>query len=133
MLTLQLIACIGMIMGCFFVWNIRLEDFTADLFRGILGKPRNIQDAILEETNSKKMPLLKREILEVQEILNVTGREKQFPLHGGTFIFCIGSIISYTDGELFSCPGIGDGVFIPAVLVYQAYCALFQERCRRRA
>ena len=73
MLTLQLIACIGMIMGCFFVWNIRLEDFTADLFRGILGKPRNIQDAILEETNSKKMPLLKREILEVQEILSVTG------------------------------------------------------------
>ena len=34
MLTLQLIACIGMITGCFFVWNIRLEDFTTDLFKG---------------------------------------------------------------------------------------------------
>ena len=30
MLTLQLIACIGMIMGCFFVWNIRLEDAAAE-------------------------------------------------------------------------------------------------------
>ena len=92
MLTLQLIACIGMIMGCFFVWNIRLEDFTADLFRGILGKPRNIQDAILEETNSKKMPLLKREILEVQEILSVTGREKQFPL------LCTAALLFFTLG-----------------------------------
>ena len=32
MLTLQLAACIGMIMGCFILFEISLEDFTADLF-----------------------------------------------------------------------------------------------------
>ena len=80
MLTLQLAACIGMIMGCFILFGISLEDFTADLFGGILGKPRNIQDAIMEETNTKKIPYIKRELLEVQDILQTTGREKQFPL-----------------------------------------------------
>ncbi len=116
MLTLQLITCIGMIMGCFFLWDIRLEDFTADLFRGILGKPKNIQDAILEETNSKKKPLLKREILEVQEILNVTGREKQFPLlcTAALLFFALGASAAILMGNFFLVPVLATGcLFLP--------------------
>ena len=79
MLTLQLVACIGMISGGFLAFDIHLEDFITDIFGGILGKPQNLQDVIMEETKAKKAPYLKREILEVQGILEATGREKQFP------------------------------------------------------
>ena len=72
MLTLQLVACMGMIAGMFWLFGIRLSDFTADVFSGIIDSPKNIQDAIMEDTNKKKVPYLKREILEVQGILEAT-------------------------------------------------------------
>lgn len=116
MLTLQLAACIGMITGCFFVGGIRLEDFTEDLFRGILGKPKNMQETILEETNSRKMSPLKREILEVQEILNVTGRENQFPLLCTTALlfFAVGASAAILMGNFFLVPVLATGcLFLP--------------------
>ena len=103
MLTLQLAACIGMIMGCFILFEISLEDFTADLFGGILGKPRNIQDAIMEETNTRKIPYIKRELLEVQDILLTTGREKQFPMLCTTsfILFALGASFAVMMGNFF--------------------------------
>lgn len=105
MLTLELAACIGMIMGCFILFGISLEDFTADLFRGILGKPRNIQDAIMEETNTKKVPYIKRELLEVQDILQTTGREKQFPLlcTASFVLFALGASLAVMMGNFLWC------------------------------
>lgn len=116
MLTLELAACIGMIMGCFILFGISLEDFTADLFRGILGKPRNIQDAIMEETNTKKVPYIKRELLEVQDILQTTGREKQFPLlcTVSFILFALGASLAVMMGNLFMVPVLAIGfLFIP--------------------
>ena len=118
MLTLQLAACIGMIMGCFILFEISLEDFTADLFGGILGKPRNIQDAIMEETNTRKIPYIKRELLEVHDILLTTGREKQFPLLCTTS-FCTRGFSCRHDGEFFHGAGTCCWVFIYPHLVYQ--------------
>ncbi len=116
MLTLELAACIGMIMGCFILFGISLEDFTADLFRGILGKPRNIQDAIMEETNTKKVSYIKRELLEVQEILLTTGREKQFPMlcTVSFVLFALGASLAVMMGNLFMVPVLAVGfLFIP--------------------
>lgn len=116
MLTLQLAACIGMIMGCFILLGISLEDFTADLFGGILGKPRNIQDAIMEETNTRKIPYIKRELLEVQDILLTTGREKQFPLLCTTsfVLFALGASLAVMMGNFFMVPVLAVGfLFIP--------------------
>lgn len=116
MLTLELAACIGMIMGCFILFGISLEDFTADLFRGILGKPRNIQDAIMEETNTKKVPYIKRELLEVQDILQTTGREKQFPLlcTASFVLFALGASLAVMMGNFFMVPVLAIGfLFIP--------------------
>ena len=116
MLTLQLAACIGMIMGCFILFGISLEDFTADLFGGILGKPRNIQDAIMEETNTKKIPYIKRELLEVQDILQTTGRENQFPLlcTASFVLFALGASLAVMMGNFFMVPVLAVGfLFIP--------------------
>ena len=116
MLTLELAACIGMIMGCFILFGISLEDFTSDLFRGILGKPRNIQDAIMEETNTKKVSYIKRELLEVQEILLTTGREKQFPMlcTVSFVLFALGASLAVMMGNFFMVPVLAIGfLFIP--------------------
>ena len=36
MLTLQMIACIGMIVGAFLLLGIRINDFTGNIFRKLL-------------------------------------------------------------------------------------------------
>ena len=38
MLTLQMIACIGMIVGAFLLLGIRINDFTGNIFRKLLNK-----------------------------------------------------------------------------------------------
>lgn len=80
MLTLQVMACIGMVIGSFLLFKIGLDDFTGNVFNHILNSSKGIREEILEETKTKKIPYLKREIMEVQRILKTTGREKQFPL-----------------------------------------------------
>lgn len=116
MLTLRLVACIGMIAGCFLLWDIRMGDFTEELFRNILGKPKNIQDAIREENHTKKMPLLKREILEVKEILAATGRENQFPVLCTTalLLFAMGASAAILMNNFFMVPVLAIGfLFVP--------------------
>ena len=111
MLTLQLAACIGLIAGCFWLFGIRLDDFTADVFGGILGKPKNMQDVIMEETRTKKVPYLKREILEVQGILEATGREKQFPLlcTAAFILFALGASAAIVMGNPYMVPVLASG------------------------
>lgn len=114
MLTLQLAACIGLIAGCFWLFGIRLEDFTEDVFKGILGKPKNMQDAIMEETKAKKASYLKREILEVQGILETTGREKQFPLLCTTafILFAFGASAAVMMGNPYMVPVLACGFLL---------------------
>lgn len=116
MLTLQLVACIGMIIGCFLLWDIRIDSFTEELFQEILGKPKNIQDVIREEIHSQKVPLLKKEILEVQEILKMTGRENQFPMLCTTalLLFATGAAVAVLMGNFFMVPVLAIGLlFLP--------------------
>lgn len=114
MLTLQLTACIGMMVGCFFVFDIRLDDFTTDVFSGILRKPKNLQDVIMEETKTKKVPYLKREILEVQDILEATGRENQFPLlcTVAFILFAVGAAVAVTMGNFYMVPVLACGFLL---------------------
>lgn len=114
MLTLQLAACVGLIAGCFWLFGIKLEDFTEDIFKGILGKPKNMQDAIMEETKTKKASYLKREILEVQGILETTGREKQFPLLCTTafILFAFGASVAIMMGNPYMVPVLASGFLL---------------------
>ncbi len=114
MLTLQLVACIGMISGGFLAFDIHLEDFITDIFGGILGKPQNLQDIIMEETKAKKVPYLKREILEVQGILEATGREKQFPAlcTVAFMLFAFGASVAIMMGNPYMVPILACGFLL---------------------
>lgn len=80
MLTLQVIACIGIIKGAFLLFQIRLNDFTGNIFHRLLDAPKGIREEILEETKRRKKSYFRREIEEVQAILKTTDREELFPL-----------------------------------------------------
>lgn len=57
MLTLQVIACIGIITGAFLLFQIRLNDFTGNIFHRLLDAPKGIRKEILEETKRRKNPI----------------------------------------------------------------------------
>lgn len=116
MLILQLAACIGMVSGCFLLFHIRLTDFTTEVFQGLLGRPKNLQDAIREEMHTKKVSYLKRELLEIQDILAATGREKQFPLlcTVAFLLFAAGASAAVVMGNFFLVPVLAVGcLFVP--------------------
>ena len=72
MLTLQVIACIGIITGAFLLFHIQLNDFTGNIFHRLLDAPKGIREEILEETKCRKKSYFRREIEEVQAILKTT-------------------------------------------------------------
>ena len=55
MLTLQLVACIGMISGGFLAFDIHLEDFITHIFGGILGKPQIFRMLLWKRQKQKKL------------------------------------------------------------------------------
>ena len=79
MTTIQLMACIGMVVGFFVLLGITPSDFTEGVFRQITSKPKSLRDEINESTQRKKKFVLRREIEESQNILRMTGREAKFP------------------------------------------------------
>lgn len=80
MMTMQVIACIGSIIGLFLLFDIRLTDFTGNIFKKLLDGPKGIREEILEETQRKKKSYFRREIEEIQGILEATDRENLFPV-----------------------------------------------------
>lgn len=110
MLTLQTMACIGIIAGCFLLFGISLTDFTGNIFCRFMGKPKGIRDEIMEETRQKKKSAFRREIEEVQAILESTGREDQFPL------VCTVSLVLFAMGAAFAVM-IGNFFLVPVAAV----------------
>ena len=129
MLTLQVIACIGIITGAFLLFQIRLNDFTGNIFHRLLDAPKGIREEILEETKRKKKSYFRREIEEVQAILKTTDREELFPLlcTASLLLFAAGAAIAVMIGNVFLIPVLA--IFISAVLVHQADRIPFQKGC----
>lgn len=116
MSTILLIACIGMITGFFILFNISPMEFTDSIFRNLTSKPRSIKDEINETTKRKKISILRKEIIEVQEILRITGREKMFPMLCALslLLFSIGASISIIINNYFLVPVMAIGfMFTP--------------------
>lgn len=114
--TILLIACIGMITGSFILFDISPVEFTENIFKNLTSKPKSIKDEINEVTKRKKMSLLRREIMEVQEMLRVTGREKKFPMVCALslLLFAIGGSVAIILGNLFLVPVMAIGfMFMP--------------------
>ena len=116
---IQLIACIGLITGCFVLLHISPMDFTEGVFRRITSKPKSIRSEVNESTRRKKKSFLRREIEETQTILRMTGRAAKFPM------VCALSL------QPLPGAGAGGGHDVRAVLVYPSdRKSLQKEHCR---
>ena len=116
MSSILLIACVGMITGFFILFNISPMDFTDSIFKGLTSKPKSIKDEINETTKRKKISILRKEIIEVQETLKITGREKMFPMLCALslLLFSIGASISIIINNYFLVPVMAIGfMYIP--------------------
>lgn len=112
--VILLIACIGMITGFFIIFSLSPMEFTDSVFKNILNKPRSIKEEINEITKRKKVSYFRREVIEVQSILKLTGREGRFPMICAVslFLFAIGSGIAIVLGNFFSVPVLGIGFML---------------------
>lgn len=112
--VILLVACIGMITGFFILLSLSPMEFTDSVFKNILNKPRSIKEEINEITKRKKVSYFRREVIEVQSILKLTGREGWFPMICAVslFLFAIGSGIAIVLGNFFSVPVLGIGFML---------------------
>lgn len=112
----QLLACIGMITGFFFLLGISPMGFVDGVFNHFLSKPKSLKDEINETTKRKKPSLFRREITEVQDILKMTGRSNRF---GGIcaaalLLFAVGASLAIMMGNPFLVPVVAVGfMFLP--------------------
>lgn len=116
MTTILLVACIGMIAGCFFLLGISPMEFVDGVFKQLLNKPKNLRDEINEATRRKKPSFLRREITEIQDILKLTGRENRFGAICATslLLFALGASIAVVMGNPFLVPVFAVGfMFFP--------------------
>ena len=112
--TLLLFACVGLIAGAFILLRLSPMDLTADVFKRITAKPHSIRDEIGEDTGRKKKGFLRREIDEVQAVLEVTGKSHRFPILCAVslLLFAIGASISIVMGNVFMVPVLAVGMML---------------------
>lgn len=112
--VILLVACIGMITGFFILLSLSPMEFTDSVFKNILNKPRSIKEEINEINKRKKVSYFRREVIEVQSILKLTGREGWFPMICAVslFLFAVGSGIAIVLGNFFSVPVLGIGFML---------------------
>ena len=130
---IQLIACIGLITGCFVLLHISPMDFTEGVFRRITSKPKSIRSEVNESTRRKKKSFLRREIEETQTILRMTGRAAKFPMvcaPSGAARGCWGRLRPDA-GQPLPGAGAGGGHDVRAVLVYPSDRKSLQKEHRR--
>ena len=111
-----LIACVGMITGFFILFSISPMEFTENIFKRFLSNPRSIKDEINETTRRKKMPFFRREVMEVQSILKITGRGNKFPVLCALslLLFAVGGAVAIVFGNFFLVPVLAVGfMFLP--------------------
>lgn len=116
MITLQLIACVGLIAGAFILLGLSPIEFTDNLFAFLTRRPKGIRDEINEAVRRKKPSFLRREIMEAQDILALTGRSGQFPLvcAASLLLFAVGASVAILLENVFLIPVLALGLmFLP--------------------
>jgi len=114
--ALLLIACAGLITGCFMMLRLKPIEFTDAVFKKLMNRPKSIRDEIAEATQRKKPSFLRKEIMEAQEILALTGRSSQFSMicASSLLLFTIGAVIAILLINVFLLPVLAVGMmFIP--------------------
>ena len=116
MTAIQLLACAGMIAGAFLILGLRPVEFTDSLFAFFLQTKKSIREDIKESSGRKKAGILRREIREVQSVLEMTGRGNRFSVicAASLALFCLGGSIAILLGNFFLAPVMAVGfLFLP--------------------
>ena len=116
MTVVKLIACIGMIAGAFIILGLSPAEFTDSLFSFLTRRPKSIRDEINEVNKRKKPFFLRREILEAQDILALTGRSSRFPMicASSLLLFALGASVAILLQNVFLVPVLALGLmFLP--------------------
>ena len=114
MTTVLLFACIGMILGGFLLLGLSPLEFTDGLFGFLTRKDQSIRSEIKESTNRKKARFLRREILEAQEILKLTGRESRLSMVCAVshLLFVAGAAFAILLNNVFLVPVLAAGLML---------------------
>ena len=96
MTAIQLLACAGMIVGVFLLLEMKPVEFTDSLFGFLLNPKRSLREDIRESSGRKKSGILRRELKEAQNILQMTGRGNRFSFICAVALalFCAGGSIA---------------------------------------
>lgn len=124
MTAIQLLACAGMIVGVFLLLGMKPVEFTDSLFGFLLNPKRSLREDIRESSGRKKSGILRRELEEAQNILQMTGRGNRFSIICAVALalFCAGGSIAILLGNFFPGSGDGSGFFISTILVCETDC-----------
>ncbi|MEG0913994.1 MAG: hypothetical protein RSG53_10370 [Oscillospiraceae bacterium] len=113
---LLLVACVGMIAGAFILLRLSPMELTDSIFTKLTAIPHSIRDEIDEDTGRKKKSFLRREIDEVQAVLEATGKSHRFPMLCAIslLLFAVGASIAIVMGNAFLVPVLAVGMmFLP--------------------
>ena len=116
MITLRIIALIGLITGFFILCRISIADIANGIFGKVTGGPKGIRESILEETKRKKKSWIRREIDEVMAILEATDKTAMFPrlCTLSVILFACGAVFAALTGNVLLIPVMAVGMmFIP--------------------
>ena len=116
MTAIQLLACAGMIVGVFLLLEMKPVEFTDSLFGFLLNPKRSLREDIRESSGRKKSGILRRELKEAQNILQMTGRGNRFSIICAVALalFCAGGSIAILLGNFFLAPVMAVGfLFLP--------------------
>jgi len=110
---IYLISAIGLIVGSFLIFQISPLEWSNELFQSILDKPKSIKEQINEAAGNKKPNFLKREMIEVKNVLIMTGRSDKFSIICvcSLAFFAVGAIIAILLGNVFLVLPLGFGMF----------------------
>ena len=114
MLMIQLVACVGMIVGSFLLFRVSPMEFTDGVFNRILNPPGSIRSEIREATNRKKPGFFRKTILETQSVLAASGREQKFPMICALslLLFAAGTAAAILFGNAFLVPVLAVGLML---------------------
>lgn len=114
MMTIQVVACMGMVTGLFLLFGIPLMDFSNGVYNKLLSGPKGLRNEIMEKTQRKKKSYLRREVEEIQNILKATDRENTFPLLCtlSLVLFATGAAGAAMIGNMFLIPIAAGGLLL---------------------
>ena len=116
MIAMETLACAGMVTGLFLLLHINMAEFTDGLFDWLIHPGQGIREKIRESTGKGKKGILRREILEAREVLEMTGRGGKFSVvcAASLMLFVAGAVAAGLLGSLILAPVLAAGfLFLP--------------------